>query len=282
MSLWHVSIVLAIAAPLLLPVAREPDPPHVGAPTTHSSPIAERVPFLPSTHGFQFRNAFRGSPLPASLRGWGIEGSVELPETFGLCGGMSLLAADHYLHGVPMPQDRTPPSPGTPLYETIYARQVESLGFMAIAATKFVQWMAMPDESETGGCIREATAQELPSLIARLDDGNPAPLGMVYRATTGPDRGKLWENHQVLVYGYEADADSITLRVYDPNYPRHDRAVIRVRPSRPAPAADSAPAAQAWREWKHVVCELDIGTGRAPRPVRGIFPMAYAPKRPAL
>jgi hypothetical protein len=281
MSLWHIMVrAVAAAMFLLFPVHRGPESAGTHASGAHAA--TGREAFRPSTHGFQFRNSFQGSPLPPALRGWGIEGSVQLPEEFGLCGGMSLAAADYYLNDLPLPQDRSPPPPGSPLYEALYARQVDSLGMLGIAATKFVLWMAMPDESAQGVCIRAATATELPRLLARLDDGQLVPLGMVYRATSGPDRGMLWENHQVLVYGYEAGPSAIALRVYDPNYPRHDNAVIRVRPAAGHGGAGEPAAKDAWKGWKRVVCELDIGTRRAPRPVRGIFPMAYAPKRPAL
>ncbi len=51
--------------------------------------------FRPSLHGFRFTNHFTGSPLPFSLGG--LEKHLNLPNDFGLCGGMSFAAADFFL-----------------------------------------------------------------------------------------------------------------------------------------------------------------------------------------
>ncbi|MBL9001096.1 MAG: hypothetical protein JNK25_08165 [Phycisphaerae bacterium] len=163
--------------------------------------------FLPSHHGFQFHNSFTGTPIPPLLRGLGLEGAV--PDTFGLCGGMSLAACDLYLTGAVVPADTKPPREGTPLYAYIYRRQTDSLGTMGVMAAKFAQWMLLPDTSETGDSTAGRTAGELPAILARLERGELVPLGLVYAKADPPDsrsagntgRDRLWENHQVLAYG---------------------------------------------------------------------------------
>ena len=45
---------------------------------------------------------------------------------------------------------------------------------------------------------------------------------------TGWNPFELTHNHQVLAYAYEVDGDTITLRIYDPNWPGRDDVTITV------------------------------------------------------
>jgi hypothetical protein len=65
---------------------------------------------------------------------------------------------------------------------------------------------------------------EWPAIRAEIDSGHPCPLGLVRVISTDPL--DLKENHQVLAYGYELDADRITLLLYDPNRPGRDDVTI--------------------------------------------------------
>src|SRR3954462_5939222 len=81
--------------------------------TVSRSTIQRAEGFTPRHDGFGFRNIFRGSPLPASVRDadsgplraikLGLGSGLGLPSEFGLCGGMSIAAADYYLAKVPVP-----------------------------------------------------------------------------------------------------------------------------------------------------------------------------------
>ncbi|GJQ30725.1 MAG: hypothetical protein HBSAPP03_26090 [Phycisphaerae bacterium] len=252
--------------------------PATNRPDTRPAQPAQRA-FRPSEHGFRFVNHFAGSPLPASLRDPGnpigalLAGPVgrNIPATFGLCGGMSLTAADHYLAGVPMPMDAMAPTPGTPLYEHLYRRQVESLGDGGVMVAAFWTWMNLPDESVEGESTATLTALALPGILGRLDRGEVVPLGLVHvraRANArapGSRIGPLWSNHQVVAFGYERLMDgAIDLCIYDPNYPGDDRVVVRLRPT-----AGGA----------GLIGERVTGTGRTTR-VRGVFPMPYTPGSP--
>jgi hypothetical protein len=213
--------------------------------------------FRPSRHGFRFVNSFTGSPLP--LEGWTKE--LGVPERFGLCGGMSCAAADLYIAGVEVPGGTTPPERGAALYDYIYQRQVSTFALGAMAM-KFIEWMEAPEEGERGTHAR--TAEELPQILAALDEGRPVVLGLVFVArTSGGAQRKAWENHQVLAYAAERlPMGVVELRIYDPNFPGADDAVIRYVPS-----PDGVRIAR-------------IVPGRGRKAVRGFFAMPYTPVRP--
>jgi hypothetical protein len=255
--------------------------------------------FVPNKHGFAFRNIFKGSPLPAALRGASsgpmravgneLNSGLGLPTEFGLCGGMSLAAADFYLAKRPVPDLSKPPEQGTPLYEYIYQRQADSMGPLGIMALKFWTWTRLPDHSDTGDCTQKLTAAELPGIVKRLKTRQLVPIGLVL--TNGND-GKLWQNHQILCYGVkECDRGVIELQVYDPNYPKDDKVVIKVTPvtmeakadakttestNDSAPSNAAKPADPAPTEYQ---CQRISGKGLVKK-VRGLFSMPYEPKTP--
>src|SRR5204863_294830 len=89
----------------------------------------------------------------------GLGAGLGLPREYGLCGGMSLAAADFYLANKPVPDFTKPPAQGTPLYEYMYQRQADSMGPLGVMALKFWGWMRLPDHSEKGECTQKLTAQ---------------------------------------------------------------------------------------------------------------------------
>ncbi|MEZ6232929.1 MAG: hypothetical protein R3B68_01955 [Phycisphaerales bacterium] len=219
-------------------------------------------PFLPSRHGFRFVNSFHGSPLPPEIRdaesglmGWARQvAERHAPDRFGLCGGMSLLAADYYLAGIEPPADLDPPSQGTALYEALYARQTQSLGPGMGKVFDFAHWMTLPDttpesvgsamptlrdrqDAADAEALPDAQSQpqstssltrlELPAICQRLERGELVPLGLVL---TRAGRGQLWNNHQVLAYRVTRgdDATPSHPHLYDPNYPGDDDCVLQI------------------------------------------------------
>jgi hypothetical protein len=273
-----------------------------GTDSTLAKAVTQRADdaFAPSKSGFGFRNTFTGSPLPASLRGagavkgvaQGIGAGLGLPHEYGLCGGMSLAAADFYLAKKPIPDFTKPPQQGTPLYEYLYKRQADSMGPLGVMALKFWSWMKLPDRSDTGECTQKLTAQELPGIIARLKTRQLVPIGLVL---TREGEGRLWENHQILGYGVKEGQNGVVdLLVYDPNFPRDDKVVIRLTPESEEaskstdhavsanPADDNAqakppaPKATGSQEYQ---CQRISGKGLTKK-VRGLFAMPYEPKTP--
>jgi hypothetical protein len=262
--------------------------------SAHEKAVTQRAEgFAPSRHGFGFKNIFKGSPLPPSLRGASsgalkaVGDGLGLPREFGLCGGMSLAAADFYLADRKAPDLSKPPEQGTPLYEYLYERQADSMGPMGVMALKFWTWMKLPDHSDTGQCTQKLTAAELPGIISRLKARQLAPVGLVLSSST---EGKLWENHQILGYGVkEKDGGVIDLLVYDPNFPGDDHVVIRLTPVEEAKAPEPKKDAEAKKDEKPVkapasapteyTCQRISGKGIVKR-VRGVFAMPYEPKAP--
>ena len=51
-------------------------------------------------------------------------------------------------------------------------------------------------------------------------------VGLVRHRGLSPWR--LIESHQVLAYAYEVAGDAVTLRIYDPNWPARDHAILRL------------------------------------------------------
>jgi len=272
-----------------------------GTDSTIAKAVTQRADdgFAPSKTGFAFRNVFTGSPLPASLRGasssavksvaQGLGAGLGLPHEYGLCGGMSLAAADFYLANKPVPDLSKPPQQGTPLYEYLYKRQADSMGPLGVMALKFWSWMKLPDHSDTGECTQKLTAQELPGIITRLKARQLVPVGLVL---TREGNGRLWENHQILAFGVQENAGGvIDLQIYDPNFPHDDKVVIRITPidgdassndgahkadEKPAPAAANSQPKSAPSEYQ---CQRISGKGLTKK-VRGLFAMPYEPKTP--
>jgi hypothetical protein len=213
--------------------------------------------FRPSRDGFRFVNSFVGSPLPLLLGA--SEKRLGTPERFGLCGGMSCAAADFFLARGEVPELHDAPPCGHPLYDYIYQRQLTTFAPAGAMAVKFIEWMDLPEEGPSG--TRARTQVELPEITAALALGQPVILGLVIVARTGGK--KAWENHQVLAYAAELlPMEVIELRIYDPNFPGRDDAVVRITPH-PEGAR----------------CTLLVG-GRSVTHIRGLFRMPYSPLRP--
>jgi hypothetical protein len=241
--------------------------------------------FRPSANGFAFVNHFQGTPLPGGLGaiGEGIGKSLGAPSTFGLCGGMSFAAADLFLAGRTPPTRATQPTRGQPLYEYIQSRQITSVGANMSLAGTFGRWMGLPDNGPLG--TRRLSIVEIDELAASLEAGKPAVIGLVFNRHPGnihstARSGTPWENHQVLAYDLTRDDTTRTIefRIYDPNYPKDDAAVIRCR----AVGTDMMLVAP-WGGWSVPVmgylCERRV-TGSKPgqnhiTPVRGVLAMPY-------
>lgn len=216
-----------------------------------AEPVEERArsiaEFRPSVHGFAFVNSFEGSSMPLDL---GVDRGLGLPTRYGLCGGMSAAAADYFLARREVPGDVEPPARGSALWNYLYMRQAASLGVWGAMSLKFAEWMRLPDAE-----VRAKTKVEVEGMAAALERGEVVVVGQVLE---GPG-GKAWENHQVLAYGVERAEGEVRIRVYDPNMPRRDDVVIRVR-------EDGS--------------SVRTGGGKRDREMRGLFRMPYEAVRP--
>jgi len=230
----------------------------------------QRAAFVPSQHGFAFRNSFVGDPIPDFLRDSPVgalirksadAGLIEMPERFGLCGGMCAAATDYWLNAIPVPSAVVAPSPGEKLYEYLKMRQADSLGSGGVMALKFIEWMQL-DERAPGRCTQELSRTELKSILAAVQDEGFAHVGLVYVDRTGLP----WQNHQVLVCGFSRVDATVTMQIYDPNFPRRDDVELVVRLEEDVHGRKFACTTQRWKGGE--------------RHVRGVFLMPYKVMKP--
>jgi hypothetical protein len=222
--------------------------------------------FLPSQDGFAFTNAWPSEPAVVVSTPFGKIGIGNAAA--GLCGGMVFAALDYWHAGIAPPAAR--PAPGQPLYSYIVRRLIDSWHLPAGVA-EYYRWMNLPD-GDTGfdlfgqyvvterGVAWHTIETQWPQIMADLDSGVPAALGVVTIASANP--ADLGVNHQVLAYAYSASASQVTVQVYDPNSGQNNGVYIRFDPRAPA---------------KPTTFEHNLNIAD---PIRGFFRTAYAPATP--
>ena len=226
--------------------------------------IPPRCRFRSSAHGFKFVNSFT---LPAAI-------TVPLSRlripigsgAYGLCGGMSLLAGDHFSFGVSIPTTPTVPPAGSALHTKLVARQLDSLNLnlssvgpsFGAPVLKFFDWMGRPD-SRAANSTAALTTAELAKVMAALRLGRMVAIGLVLVNRSG----SLTENHQILVHCATRRSPSLVeLHIYDPNFPLRDDVRIEVRTTGGETVA------------------TEVIPGKPRRPIRGFFVMPFTPQRP--
>jgi hypothetical protein len=253
---------------IYLPTKAPPPPiPPFPVPPTLPVTIPLRCLFRPSAHGFRFVNFFTlPTAITAPLSRLGIPiGSG----AYGLCGGMSLLAGDHFSFSVAIPTTSTVPAIGSPLYNKLVARQLDSLnlnlssigsGFGA-PVLKFFDWMGRADRG--AGSTAALTTAELRRVTAALRRSRLVVIGLVLVSRS---TGALTDNHQVLVHCMTRHSPSrADLHIYDPNHPSRDDIRIEVQTvGGETLSTHVAPS----------------GAGATRGPIRGFFVMPFTPKRP--
>lgn len=231
--------------------------------------------FQPSLHSFHFDNNFPGYPLPVAVPGLPLLPAV--PATYGLCGGMSAAAYDFYLANRSIPADATPPVQGSPLHTYLYQRQVNTFGAYGETIGKFAEWMALPDATLFG--TQRRTYDEFEQIRVQLDGGALVLLALVYTNANNKLEEILWENHQVLAYGYSETLTSITIKIYDPNYHQDDN--IRLEAQRVLLGSVPIPGPVGIPIRARSVFGLDV-THNVVGKVRGFFWTPYLPIIPPL
>jgi hypothetical protein len=192
--------------------------------------VVQRVPgFLPSTSGLHFANYYPHEP----------ELTVTLPfgrvlnigdAANGLCGGMAFATADFFESGRPIPSDRQPPPPGSPLYQFIVKRLMDSFD-LPFGINRYIELMepAFPDVGLGFGLPGRASVMlrdEWPLIKTLLDGGHVVPLGLIRIKSN--QLHDLCKNHQVLAYGYDLHDTDLSIWLYDPNYPDQDDVHIQL------------------------------------------------------
>jgi hypothetical protein len=185
---------------------------------------------------------------------------------------MVTLARDHFRFGVPIPSVTSPPATGSPLFNKLVDRQLDSLNLNAASAGsnfaaplfKFARWMKLP---RTGaGGVAELTAREFTIVRASLAKGQLRILGLFTDAAA--KSGALTDNHQVLARCLtQRSDDEFAIHIYDPNFHDCDGITLEVKlVGREAFVTEVTPD-----------CPTDSATRT---PVPGFFVMPYRPVRP--
>jgi hypothetical protein len=134
---------------------------------------------------------------------------------------MVYAALDYFTAGRPIPRGGRP-DVGTPLYEFIAARLIDSFDLPA-GPLKYLDYMnpARQDRDNWWSWLTRLRGRdwlmlkrEWPRLRQRLDQG-PCPVAWVHVRSVDPF--DLGENHVVLAYRYSIDGPVATVHVYNPN-----------------------------------------------------------------
>jgi hypothetical protein len=210
-----------------------------------------RVPgFLPSTNGFHFDNDFPSQPaLTIDL------GAVKVPignAANGLCGGMVFAACDYFAARRLPPPDTCPPTAGTPLFNYLVRRILDSYHLPVGPAIYYALMNpALPDGDRQKGPVTihgrawRMITKQWPAIRADLDAGRLCPLGIVKVKSFNPAR--LGQNHQVLAYGYDLNGTRLELKLYDPNSADNDAVTLTLdisRPERPTTLTMATPSSE--------------------------------------
>lgn len=188
--------------------------------------------FRPSRHGLHFANRFPPGPTvtlgPFDLRWFGVGDAA-----MGLCGGMALTVRDLFEARVDPPPDTEPPVNGSRRFKALVRRQVQSLDWLRVPLRFYDLAAFRPRVASiwSGLTRRRPVAQvtladEWPKIRAEIDAGRLAIVGLIRAESANPF--KLTVNHQVVAYGYRVDANSVSLRLYDPNWPDRDDVEARM------------------------------------------------------
>jgi len=232
--------------------------------------LLEPIPhhFRPSQHGFRFGNAFSGYMLPFSVP---FLSDSKVPGVYGLCGGMAAGAADFLLLGRKIPAMSEPPRRGTKLHRYLFRRAIDSFA-LGEAILRFARWMLLPDDGPNG--VWRLTYNEWEKVRVELDKQRLVPLGQLRAKASNLQEvtRHLWDNHQVLAYGYTGQPDgSVDIQIYDPNCRSADDVFIHIERVQVS-QVDGAPV------YGLTCYECDCWEKR--RLLRGFFAMPYEPVEP--
>jgi len=153
---------------------------------------------------------------------------------------MAFAAVDLFRAGLTPPVETTPPSQGSPLFDYLVRRLMDSFDLPA-GPGRYLLWQSLPDEDirmgwfgVAKGLTRRTVEEEWPKVRSDLDAGRLSPLGLIRAHSVNPM--ELGRNHQVVAYGYDLDetAGDIRLAIYDPNHAGDDSVSLAFNLANPA------------------------------------------------
>jgi hypothetical protein len=128
---------------------------------------------------------------------------------------MAFAVRDRFERGIVPPTDTAPPAAGTPLFDEIARRQLDSFDRLVIVPFRFWRMSAQ----EPGNRLR-ASGAAWPAIRSEIDAGRLAMIGLV--RATGWNPLAIGLGHQVIGYRYAESSDRIAIGIYDPNHPDRD------------------------------------------------------------
>jgi hypothetical protein len=158
-----------------------------------------------------------------------------LPDSYGACGGMAFAPLDYYYNQWPIPKGiyangefNVPPvsvPEAKQLRDYIYGRFEDSWDAGGVL-NKMLEWYIVlktipPTFGGGGEEIQNRTEREWAALVGWLDKGNPRPISLLF------DDWNIFDNHQVVAYGYGGDPSNGTayINIYDNNNPNLELAI---------------------------------------------------------
>ena len=144
--------------------------------------------------------------------------------TFGMCGGMAYTSLDYWHAKVAIPcggngsdQPAPPNAIQSAVRSMIWGRLLDSLSSGGCMKNTILWSLVLnqlpPVMGGGGGTLQSWTVQEWIKIKVSIDAGNPCPIGLIY------NKRDIWDQHQILVYGYEDFGTGGRLYVYDNNSP---------------------------------------------------------------
>lgn len=197
-----------------------------------------KTTFSPKVHGYHFPNSFTGD-LKVPVGSYNPPGpipSIDLgtinfgKNQFGLCGGMSAGAADHFNAGTPAPATTTTPAEGSALYKYLYARQLSSLVDHGKHGVKtLILGMVLPEKSVKDPVfgktllegVNSRTQDGIKKAKKKFADNKVVPILLVKTGVPSPNpsniKDKITTNHQVLGVGYFKNKGQRVVALWDPD-----------------------------------------------------------------
>ena len=180
-------------------------------------PLATALPAAGAALTGGWRGFAAGTATGAGLvrAGFGqglVRGLAQRWPSFGLCGGMALVAAQRWPHRSGLPTSELQQEP---MRRMLWRQQVRTL--RASGATFLRYWLGLRLSGRAA--FGSDLLREWKTIREQIDAGRPVVLGLVGDA---PDP---FSQHQVLAYGYAGTDDRGTITAYDPNSPGVERTI---------------------------------------------------------
>lgn len=207
-----------------------------------------KTTFDPKVHGYHFPNDFTGNliipvgsynppgPIPSINFG-----SINFGRNqFGLPGGMSAGAADHFNAGTAAPADTTTPARGTPLYRYLYDRQVDSLVDHGKHGVKSLILGMVLGEKDIKD-LNSRTQTHIKRARKRFAQNKVVPILLIKTGVPSPNpatiKDRITTNHQVLGIGAFNNKGQRVVAIWDPDL-RYGDAEYSGAPASDAEARD--------------------------------------------